>query len=123
MFKRRFIVTCSLILALIIGAIIDNIAGFQKGYFAICIASVASAYWVVEFLLDLILYYFSYESTFKLYVAEKVNRTTLSHEEIMKRRKPFYKEFKRLMLRGKLYGYLKLFFAMGLFILFVVSIF
>jgi len=123
MFKRRFIVTCSLLFALIIGSIIDNAVGFEKGYLAISIAALACGYWIVEFLIDLILYYFSYESGFKFYVAEKVNKTNLSHDDIMKRKKHFYKEFKRTMLKGKLYEYLKLFFAMGLFILLIVSLF
>ena len=76
-----------------------------------------------EFVLDLMLYKKAYEEEFKMYVAEKVNKTDLSYDQIMSKRKYYYREFKRKKLRGKLYQYLKLFFAMGIFILLVVCLF
>lgn len=123
MFKRRIITTTTLGLLTIIGSIVDRFTGFAKGYFAIAFASVLAGYWMFEFLIDLIYYSYDCEEEFKIYVAEKVNKTTLSYEEIMQNKKYYLKEFKRKRRGGKFLQYVKLFFCMGLFIFLVTCLF
>ena len=123
MFKRRLITTASLVLALIVGAIVDTHAGFAIGYFAISIAMVLSLYWSVEFIIDLVCFYIYYQDDYNIYIAEKVNKTKLTYEEIKERNKQYLKEFKRSRWKGKFYGYMKIFFAFGIFIFFLTSLF
>lgn len=122
MFKRRVISTCAICTALIIGVVIDNFTGFDKGYFAISVAALLAGYWMIEFLLDLIYYHFFYDDEFKMYVAEKINKTQLTYDEIMAKEKYYLKEFKKKR-KGKFSLYVKFFFAMGLFIFLVVCLF
>ena len=121
--KRKIIVTSSLVLGIIISSIIDRSIGFEKGYIAISFAAILSAYWTVEFLIDLVYYYWFYEQDFNLFIAEKVNKTNLTYDDIIQRIDFYFKEFKRTRLKGKFYGYMKLFFAMGLFIFLVTCLF
>ncbi len=123
MFKRRIVVSFAIIVAIIIGSIVDNFTGFGKGYFAISFAALGTGYWLVEFLIDLIYYYFGYDEDFKIFVAEKINKTNLSYEDIMAKKKYYYKEFKRTKSKGKFFEFVKVFFAMGLFIFLVVCLF
>ena len=122
MFKRRLIVTCAICIALIIGVVIDNFTGFDKGYFAISIAAILAGYWTVEFLIDLIYYHYFYDDEFKMFVAEKINKTSLTYDEIMAKEKYYYKEFKRKR-KGKFSLWVKLLFGMGLFIFLIVCLF
>ena len=100
MFKRRVIVTASLVVALILGVVIDSFTGFDKGYFAISVAIALSAYYMIEFLIDIIYYSYLYDDEFKIFIAEKVNKTSLSYEEIMQNKKYYLKEFKRSRRKG-----------------------
>lgn len=123
MFKRRFIATACGILLLILGLIIDKSVGFERNYFVISFFALLIGFWLFEFVFDLVLYKKNYEYEFKIFVAEKVNKTDLSYDQIMDKRKYYYKEFKRTKLKGKLYEYFKVCFTMGLFILLVVYLF
>ncbi len=123
MFKRRVIVTASLVVALILGVVIDSFTGFDKGYFAISVAIALSAYYMIEFLIDIIYYSYLYDDEFKIFIAEKVNKTSLSYEEIMQKKKYYLKEFKRSRRRGKFSYWIRLLFAMGLFIFLIVCLF
>ena len=116
MFKRRLIVTSSFILVLIIASIVDRYTGFKIGYFAISTAAALAAYWIVEFLIDLIYYSYDVNNEFQLYIAEKVNKTMLNYDDIKAKEKFYYKEFKRSRRKGKWPRFLKLIFAMGIFI-------
>lgn len=122
MFKRRVIVTASIVFALIIGVVVDNFTGFDKGYFAISAAIVLAGYYMVEFLIDIISYSYLYDDEFKLFVAEKVNKTSLSYDDIMKNKKYYLKEFKRSRRKGKFSYWVRLFFAIGLFIFLIVCL-
>ena len=122
MFKRRLIISASLVLLVIIGSIIDAHTGFKTGYFAIGAATALAAYWIYEFLLDLICYSMDYDNEFKLYIAEKVNKTRLTYEDIKAKEKYYFKEFKRSRLKGRLYRFMKLALAMGVFIFLVVCL-
>lgn len=123
MFKRRVIVTASLVIALIIGVVIDHFTGFDKGYFAISVAILLSGYYIVEFLIDIISYSYLYDDEFKIFVAEKVNKTSLSYDEVMQNKKYYLKEFKRSRRKGKFAYWIRLTFAMGLFIFLIVCLF
>ena len=123
MFKRRVIVTASLVVALILGVVIDSFTGFDKGYFAISVAIALSGYYMIEFLIDIIYYSYLYDDEFKIFIAEKVNKTSLSYEEIMQNKKYYLKEFKRSRRKGKFSYWIRLTFAMGLFIFLIVCLF
>lgn len=123
MFKRRIICSIIAILLLVLCSFIDRWAGFSKGYFAISAAIVASIYFFVEFILDTIDYYKSYKPEFKIFVAEKVNKTDLTYDMIMSKKKYYYKQFKRTKLGGLLYQYVKLSFVFGIMIIFFVYLF
>jgi len=77
---------------------------------------------MIEFLIDLIYYHYFYDDEFEMFVAEKVNKTSLTYEEIMAKKKYYLKEFKRKR-KGKFPLYVKLFLAMGLFIFLIVCLF
>ena len=106
-----------------LGSLIDHLCGFDKGYFAVSLAALFAGYWIVEFLIDLISYYMFYENDYKIFIAEKVNKTMLNYDDIMAKEKYYFKEFKRTRVKGKLYGYTKVIFTMGLFIFLVVCLF
>ena len=123
MFKRKFIVTCAGATAILIGSLIDSFAAFEKGYFAISLSALLAGYWIVEFIIDYMYYALVYEDDYKIFLAEKVNKTMLSMEDIKLKESYYLKEFKRTRIKGKFYGFTKIIFAMGLFIFLVVCMF
>ena len=98
MFKRRFITTISALAGVGIGCIIDSYAGFPKNYIAITIASLLAFYWVVEFIIDTVYFCMFYDDEFQLFIAQKVNKTLVTYEEVKAKEKYYLKEFKRTLL-------------------------
>ena len=123
MIKRRVLVSLLCIILIVLGSLFDKWAGFFRSYFAISFAAATSIYWFVEFILDTIAYYKTYKPEFEVYVVEKVNKTDLSYDMIMSKKKYYYKQFKKTKLGGKFYEYVKLFFALGLIIMFIYYLF
>jgi hypothetical protein len=123
MFKRRLITTVTGLAGVALGSTIDHLVGFQKSYIAIVIASILAFYWIVEFVFDIVYFYMFYDDEFNLWIAQKVNRTTITYEEIQAKRKYYLKQFKRSRRKNAFSLYMRLIFAMGVFIFFVINLF
>lgn len=121
--KRRLFVTLALVGLLVICSIVDRFTGFEKGYFAIGTAIALAGYWIVEFLIDLIYFSYCYDEDYKIFIAEKVNKTVLTYEDIKAKNEYYFKEFKRSRRKEKFYYYLNLFLTMGVFIFLIVCLF
>ena len=74
--------------------------------------------WAVIWLIDYFVYYQreNLEERYKLYCAVLVNTTALTLDIIKQHDKIYYKKFKRTLLKEKTIDWLKIMFAVGLFI-------
>ena len=72
---RKFIVTCSLLVALTIAILVEYFCStWPKSYFTMALTAIFFIYWGVEFVLDYVESKKSYPDRFTYYSAELVNK-------------------------------------------------
>lgn len=102
---RKFIVTCSLILAIVIAVLVEYYCSPWKSYFTMSLTAVFFIYWGVEFVLDYVAYKKEWPAKFEYFAAEKVNKYDIPLEQIEQNRKKYFAQFKRSIL-GERLGYI-----------------
>ncbi len=103
-------------LTILFGCLQSVWTGFS--YFALSCGALLSLMWAVIWLIDYFVYYQreNLEERYKLYCAVLVNTTALTLDIIKQHDKIYYKKFKRTLLKEKTIDWLKIMFAVGLFI-------
>lgn len=87
-------------------------AGFS--YFALVFSCLFCLFWLVMFIIDYIDEFRKIdEDEFQLYVAELVNSTTLTRQQIESDRKTYIQKFKKTKRKQKLVAILKIMFVVG----------
>lgn len=119
---RKFIVTCSLLGALLVSVLVEFFcSAWQKNYFTMAITAVFFLYWGIEFVLDYIESKKDYPAKFEYFSAEYVNKHNIPLEEIEKNRKYYYKKFKKSITKDILIHYTKFLVCFSLTVAIVIA--
>ncbi len=119
---RKFIVTCSLLVALTIAVLVEYFCStWPKSYFTMALTAIFFIYWGVEFVLDYVESKKSYPDRFTYYSAELVNKKDMPLSEIEANHKMYYKKFKRSIAQEILFHYFKFVTSFAIAIAIVIA--
>ena len=120
---RKFAVTGSLVVGLIIAMILErNVAGTH--YASLILALLLSGYWTGELIYDYVMFRKSYKEEFEVYKVQVINsQQNLTLEDINKKNKLYYKRFKRTKLKQSAAKILLLCCCLGVFIAIITALF
>ncbi len=110
---RKFLVTCSLVVAAMIAAIIEYYCSPWKSYFTMSIVAIFFLYWGVEFVLDYANAVKGYPERYQVYLAQQVNKLNLPLETFQQNNKKYYAKFKRSIFKERMYQIFKFLFCFG----------
>lgn len=113
---KKFLITLlAVILIIVCGALKNVWAGFV--YFALVFSCLISLYWAVILIINYInRFHKQIEKEFNLYIAQKINKSNLTLEDVEKNRKAYLKKFSRSKWKEKSIEIAKTAFCLGLFI-------
>lgn len=113
---KKFLITLlAVILIIVCGALKNVWAGFV--YFALVFSCLISLYWAVILIINYInRFHKQIEKEFNLYIAQKINKSNLTLEDVEKNRKAYLKKFSRSKWKEKSIEIAKIAFCLGLFI-------
>ena len=103
-------------LAILFACLYSVWGGFS--YFALTFGCLLCLMWAIIWIID---YVYTYkrenlEERFRIFCAVLINSSALTLDIIQKNDKIYYKKFKRTLIKEKLICWLKIFFALGIFI-------
>ncbi len=121
---RKFIVTVSFIIAIIVSAVLENqFANYEKNIVTLVLSAVFFFYWAGEFIYSFVLFHKTFPERYKLFVAETVNKKRLSLDIIKAEEKYYKKKFKRTLFKEKFVYYCQIALSLGAGIALIVAIF
>ena len=120
---RNWLITgIFVLLILVFGVLIRFWEGFA--YFVFVLFAVLSGYWIFELIYSYnYSYKKNYDEKFRFYVANIINSTNLTSEDINNNLSEYKKKFNKTLLKEKLIECMKVVFCIGVFIASVVLIF
>lgn len=119
---RKFIVTSSLLGALLVSVLVEYFCStWPKNYFTMALTAIFFLYWGVEFVLDYVESKKDYPNRFAYFSAEYVNKHDIPLEEIEKDHKHYFKKFKHSISKEILIHYGKFLVCFSLTIAIIVA--
>lgn len=120
---RKFIVTCSLLVAIIVAMLVEYYCSPWKSYFTMAFTAVFFIYWGVEFVLDFVASKKEYPKRFEYFAAELVNKKDISLELIEQNRKKYFAQFKRSIFKERIVYILKFLISFAAALALIIGMF
>ncbi len=117
--KRKWIILTILLAPAILFALLKDTFGASI-YISLSFVIAFCGYFIFETILEYLKdFHFGIEESFDLYIAQLINSSNLTSEDVEKGRDAIFKKFKKSLLKDKLIEIFKIVFA---FLILVVSI-